>query len=299
MRLKRYFLLFSINVFCLNLCAQSLKDRFAQAFTKEDTTAEISILAEWNITAHDDPDRYVDAFNYYAKRGLAEVLSLSRSKISSDALELKDKKNETVGYLGSAPSFNQRFIDKGFACIDSAISKFPSRLDMRFGKAYVLGRVFDYDNFTKEIIKAIDYGQKIDNKWMWRDGKPLDDPEKFMLGTVQEYIVQLYNAGDGQVDNMRAMAESVLKYYPDNVECLSDASITYMIGKEYLKALTVLSRAEKHAPMDCVVLNNIAFCYAQMDDKPNAVKYYELVEKYGNDEAKKDAAGKINALNKK
>jgi tetratricopeptide (TPR) repeat protein len=299
MRSTKYFLLLIPSLFCLHLSAQSLKDQFAQAFTKDDTTAEIRILAEWNKTVHDDPDRYVDAFNYYAKRGLTEVLSLTSTKNSSNAFELKDKKNKTVGYLGSTPSLNQKFINEGFACIDSAITKFPNRLDMRFGKVYVLGRVFDYDKFTQEIIRAIDYGQTINNKWLWRDGKPLDNPEKFMLGTVQSYFIQLYDAGDEHVANMRRIAESVLKYYPDNVENLSDVSITYMIGKEYNKALVALTRAEKIAPQDLIVLNNIAFCSAQMGDKENAVKYYGLVIKYGDDDAKKNANQKIKALNKK
>ena len=298
MKLKSLVLLSSSFLLCSNAFYQSLKEQFAQAFTKGDTTAEINILTGWSKSAHDDPDRYVDLFNYYVTRGLTEVMSLSKNQGNSDAFILKDKSNKTAGYLGTTTSFNEIYIEKGLACIDSAIGKFPTRLDMRFGKVYVLGRIFDYDKFTREIILAIDYGQTIHNKWLWRGGEPMDDPEKFMLSTIQAYIVQLYNIGNGQMGNMQKLALAVLKYFPDNVECLSDISITYMAGKEYEKAIAALSRAEKIAPQDYIVLNNIAYCYEQQGDKPNAIKYYGLVKKYGDDIAKSDADKKLLELNK-
>jgi tetratricopeptide (TPR) repeat protein len=277
---------------------QTLKEQFTQAFSKGDTTTEKKILAEWSKTAHDDPDRYVYAFNYYATRGMTEVLALTKQQPDSKSFELKDKNNQVAGYLGSTTSFNQKFIDEGFACIDSAIVKFPNRLDMRFGKVYVLGKVGNYDQFAKEIIKDIDYGQTIGNKWLWRDGKALDDPEKFMLSTIQSYIRQLYGVGDNEMGNMQLVAKEVIKFYPDNVESLSDLSITYMQGKEYDQALEYLERAQKIAPEDYIVLNNIAYCYVLKKDKPDAIKYYELVKKYGPDEAKQDADEKIKSLDK-
>jgi len=296
MRSTKYFLFLIATLFCLHSSAQSLKEQFARAFTKDDTITEIKILAAWSQSAHDDPDRYVYAFNYYVKRGLPDILSLTTTKPAGGAYELKDKNNNTAGYLGNATGFNPQFINQGLACIDSAIIKFPNRLDMRFGKVYVLKKISDYDKFTDEIVKAVEYGQTINNQWLWRDGKPLDDPEKSMLSTVQSYFLQLYGAGDENAPNMRRIAEAILKYYPDNVENLSDLSITYIIGKEYDKALPYLLRAEKIAPEDYIILNNIGYCYEQRGSKQNAIKYYELVVKNGTDEAKKDAAQRIKKL---
>jgi len=294
-----FFTLLFFTVFGLEGYSQSNKDKFAQAFSKEDTAAQIKILADWKKATPDDPDYYVYAFNYYVKRGLPEVLSLSTTKPSSDAFELKDKANKTVGYLGSSSSFNEKFIKEGFMCIDSGITKFPMRLDMRFGKVYILGKIFDYDRFTREIILAIDYGQTIHNKWLWRDGKPLNDPENSVLSTIQSYWTQLFKAEDDQTSNMRLISQEVLKYYPDNVENLSNLSVTYIIDKQYDKALPFLLKAEKIAPEDYIVLDNIAYCYKLEKDKANAIKYYELVKKYGPDDAKQDASREIDNLNKK
>jgi tetratricopeptide (TPR) repeat protein len=297
MKFKVLFIIATLGLCSKQGYGQTFKERFAQAFTKADTAAEEKILYEWCKVAHDDPDRYVCAFNYYAKRGMTEVIALTKQQPDSRSLVLKDKNNKVAGYLGSTLSFNQKLINKGLACIDTAITKFPERLDMRFGKVYVLGKIGNYDEFSKEIIRDVDYGQTISNKWYWRDGKVLEDPEKFMMGTVQSYIRQLFEVGNVEIGNMRLIAEDVLKYYPDNVECLSDLSITYIQGKEYDEALGYLMRATKVAPADYIVLNNIAYCYTLKKDKPNAIKYYELVEKYGTDEAKSDAMERIKRLN--
>jgi Flp pilus assembly protein TadD len=110
--------------------------------------------------------------------------------------------------------------------------------------------------------------------------------------------MQLYNAGDSQLNNMKAIAEAVLKYYPDHVENLSNLAITYLIQKDYTNALTPLLKAEKIAPTDYIVLNNIAYCYDTKGDKANAIKYYELTEKYGDERAKQSAKKKLAELKK-
>jgi tetratricopeptide (TPR) repeat protein len=168
---------------------------------------------------------------------------------------------------------------------------------MRFGKVFLLGKIRDYDKFTEEIIKAIEYGETIQNKWLWTDSQPLDDPEKFMLSTVQAYTVQLFNVGESQNDHMRRITRTVLKYHPDNVENLSDLSITYIVDKRYPDALEALLKAEKIAPQDYIVLNNIAYCYAQQGNKADAIKYYEKVKQFGPGEEKQKAEQKIQELN--
>ena len=59
-----FFTLLFFTVFGLEGYSQSNKDKFAQAFSKEDTAAQIKILADWKKATPDDPDYYVYAFNY-------------------------------------------------------------------------------------------------------------------------------------------------------------------------------------------------------------------------------------------
>ena len=63
--------------------------------------------------------------------------------------------------------------------------------------------------------------------------------------------------------------------------------------------MEALLKAEKYAPSDYIVLNNIAEAYKRKGDTSNALTYYEKVIKYGDDEAKADAKKKIEELKKK
>lgn len=283
---------------CLCALAQDYKASFKELIGKDDVQATLNLLGKWQKAAPNDPEMYVAYYNLYAKEGLKEVISLTKDAPAGDAIQVKDSTGKVAGYIGSTPGHNDTYLNKGFKYIDTAIAKFPTRLDLRFGKVYVLGRIKNYDAFTKEIVAAIEYGETIGMKWLWTDNKPLDEPKEFMLSTVQSYVMQLFEAGDQNADNIKNIAQTVLKYHPDHVESLSNLSIGYMIKADYTSALTPLLKAEKINPQDYIVLNNIAFCYMNMHDKPNAIKYYELALKYGNEETKKQATEKLSQLRK-
>jgi tetratricopeptide (TPR) repeat protein len=95
---------------------------------------------------------------------------------------------------------------------------------------------------------------------------------------------------------MKRIAETVLKYYPDHIEGLSNLSIVFMLQKQYDKALESLLKAEKLNPKDYIVLSNIAQAYKKKGDTNNAIKYYELTIKHGDEQAKKYAQGQIDEL---
>ena len=81
------------------------------------------------------------------------------------------------------------------------------------------------------------------------------------------------------------------------MEILSTTSVALMLTKNYDKAIQYLQQAEKLNPEDFIVLNNIAQGYRLKGDKVNAIKYYELTEKYGDERAKQEARQNINKLN--
>ncbi len=268
-------------------------DRYKELAKKQSFTEQEKLLREWEATKQNDPDLYIAYFNYYFNLS-SSVLSLTTEKPKGDSLALtKPGSAEPVGYIGGGSEYNKIYVDKAFKYIDRGIEKFPDRLDMRFGKVYVLGRIQEYSQLTDEIVKAINYSQTINNKWVWIDGKVVENPKKHMLGLVQDYVIQLFNSGDEQGKYIKTIAETVLKYYPDHVENLSNLSIYFIINNDFDKALEPLLKAEKIAPTDPVILGNIAFCYYSKRDKVNAVLYYETFEKLGGEQQKKIAAAKL------
>lgn len=298
-------LIVSIIIFSVvsgSLFGQNFRETFFKVINTNDTVEALRIITEWKSKSPDDPEIYVAYFNFYGKKSMTNILMMGDNPDGKEALVISDADSankEPIAYMYDETIYDHKILDIGFAYIDTAIRKYPNRLDMRFGKIYMLGQIKDFDGFTKEIVNAIDYSAVIKNDWKWTNNEPVKDSQAFFLGNIQSYVVQLYNLGKVQPEFIQQIAEAVLKYYPDNVESLSDLSIAYTMKKDYDNALIPLLKAEKLAPNDFIVIANIADCYNQKGDVKNAIKYYELLEKYGDADAIEFAKEQLKDLKKK
>ena len=303
MNRRTTFLIFGLTLIFNQAIGQTFKQQFNDLFSKGDSLGQQQLLERWRKADSNDPELYVAYFNYFAKKSKKEIITLGQNPKGNDVFQIMDKdssKKEPVAYIYGDTYYDQDILKNGFDYIDKGIEKHPNRLDMRFGKIYMFGQIEDYKNFTKEIIKTIDYSAVNKNKWTWTDSRPLDDPKNFMLSSMQDYQLQLYNTeNDDLLDNMKQIAETVLKYYPGHIESLSNLSIVFMLQKEYDKALEHLLKAERLNPKDYIVLNNIAQAYKLKGDKQKAIKYYELTIKHGDEQAKNYAKEQIEGLKKK
>lgn len=287
-----------IFTFLVNLTySQSYFEKFKK-FTKDnDTIQQLELLKEWETKNENDPELYTSYFNYYFSKSKTELISIDKKSNGKESLQLTDSVGNVAGFIQPTLLLNEKYLNKGIKYIEKGIEKFPKRLDMRFGKIYVLGDVENHSEFTKEIIKTIEYSTVIKNDWNWTNDEKLEDSENFMLGAIQNYISQLYETGnDDLLENMKNISETVLKNYPNHIESLSNVSIVHLLRKEYDKGLEYLLKAEILNPKDPIVLGNIAQAYKLKDDKENAIKYYELLKKYGDDDANEYAKGEISKL---
>ena len=234
--MKRIILLLVI----LQVCASCINTQdnsssrlasFTHAMQKKDTANMRLILEKWEKISPEDPELATSYLNYYYLLSQNSSLYLSTDTISDrDQLLLSDSTGNRVGSLSDKISYSDLYINKGLAIIDKAIIKFPNRLDMRFGKIYVLGQLKRWADFTTEIIKTINRSAINKNKWSWTENKPYVGGEKAFLASLQGYQNDLYNMQDDSLlTNMQDIAQAVLKYYPNDVESLSNISIGYIV----------------------------------------------------------------------
>lgn len=300
---KTVFLLFVFTLFFNSVNCQTFKKQFNDLVSKKDTVKQQQLLEKWKNEEGNDPELFVAYFNYYVNKSKQEMITLGQDPQGKDALQIMDQdktKKEPVAYLYENTSYDSNLLKKGFDWITNGITKHPNRLDMRFGKIYMLGELEDYENFTTEIIQTIDYSNTIKNEWTWTDNKPVENPQDFMLSSIQGYQLQLYSTeNDDLLDNMKRIAETVLKYYPDHIESLSNCAVVFLIQKQYDQALVALLKAEKINPTDLIILNNIAQAYKLKGNSNDAIKYYELIIKHGDQNDKEYAQEQINQLKKK
>jgi tetratricopeptide (TPR) repeat protein len=288
-----------LTTFSTLVFGQTNYEKFKKLFKTNDTTKIKSLLTEWEKTNPNDPELYTSAINFYFSNSKEEIISLDREQKSKQSIQFTDSTGKIAGYINSNWGYNPDKLSKAIKYANTGIEKFPDRLDIRFGKSYLLGQIGDYENFTKEIIRAIEYSQVNKNNWQWTENKRQEDGENFMLETIQSYLKQLYDTEDDNLlPDMIQIGEATLKYYHSNVEILSTTSVALMLTKNYDKAIEYLKQAEKLNPKDFIVLNNIAQGYKLKGDTANAIKYYELTEKYGDEQAKEQARQNIKDLKK-
>jgi tetratricopeptide (TPR) repeat protein len=274
-------------------------EKFKTLFKDNDTTEIKKLLKSWEQTNANDPELYTSAFNFYYSGSKHEVISIQKAEPESQSLQITDSTGEVAGYLTSNMGYNEEILDKAMQYVNKGIEKFPDRLDIRFGKIYVLGAIGEYGKFTEEVIKTIEYSAINKNKWLWTENEKKEDSQNFMLDNIQAYLKQLYDTEDDELlSNMIQIGETTLKYYPKSVEILSTTSVAFMLTKQYDKAISYLEKAEKINPEDVIVLNNIAEAYRRKGDNEHAIKYYLLVEKYGNEEIKEEVRRSIEKLKK-
>jgi tetratricopeptide (TPR) repeat protein len=295
--MKGILLILAIVSFAHFVSGQSYQQKFGKLFEQKDTVKCKRLLKEWEDSNPEDPELYTSAINFYFFTSKQPETILSREPVGKLNLRFEDSTGKTAGYISSNPEYRSDQLALGFKYIDRGIEKFPHRLDMRFGKCYVLKRIGDYDGFTADLINTIRYSVTIKNEWIWSGDKKLEHGERFMLETVQSYLKELYEAeNDSLLPYIRRIGEVAIHYYPNNVEILSTTAVANMLGGNYDSAISYLKRAEIINPKDFIVLNNLAHGYKLKGDKVNAIKYYELTEKYGDDEAKEAARKNIKEL---
>lgn len=276
--------------------SQDNYEKFKVLSVNKDTVGQRNLLEQWARKNHQDPEFYTCYFNYYVQKSLSEVIMLDRNPGKEEALRMIDSTGQTAGYLYSQTTYDPKYLKLGFEIIDKGIEKFPDRLDMRFGKIYMLGEANHYDLFTDEIVKSIEYSNKNRNNWLWTTNTKVKEPKSFLLDNIQNYVNDLYNLGNEQAKNIRRIAEASLRVYPDHVVSLSNLAISYILENNYTKALEPLLRAEKQSPNDLIVLGNIAHVYTNLNDNQHAVKYYEKLLEFGDENAREFAAEQLKKL---
>lgn len=281
------------------LSAQNYFEDFQKYQQSGDTLKQRELLVKWKQENPNDSELYTSLFNYYFQKSKNEVLLLASGTPpkGQEYIELIDSTNQVAGFISSKIDYEKSNLKQAFESIDKGLEMYPNRLDMRFGKIYVLGQIQDWRSFTDEIITTVNYSSKNKNKWTWTLNETKKDGEDFFLGSLQDYQMQLYNTMDDELlENMREIAQAVLKYYPNHIESLSNSSITYLVKKDYEKALIPLKKAEEINEKDFIVLNNIAYCYKEMNHKEKAIEYYKKVIKLGDEHAVEQAKSEIEKL---
>lgn len=237
------------------LPAQSYSDTFYDALNADNLPLQRQILTDWQQASPDDIDLYIARFNYH------------------------------IGLALTTPSATAT--DSAILVIDQAIRLFPDRLDLRFGKIYFLGQVKHWQPFADEIVQSLDHSESIGHRWQFPN---LDGGgRELMIEGIQDYLYTLSDEIDNPdhltpddtalVLHMRRISHRAAQVFTADVTILKQLSYTHMALGDYDNALRHLLRAEKIAPNDPDILDQLVTVYTKLKNKKLAAQYAERLKK--------------------
>lgn len=283
--MKRAFLLAVAALFCITAFSQTRKelyDSLAKSFKDKDTVQREKIIAEWERLYPKDAELYSVYANLYLSKAMKEVVIMSKEKPEGEEFFTgKDSLGNEI-YMYSTVDYDYGMLQKSLSTLEEGIAKFPDRLDFRFGLASVLYDTDNYREMVNVLCKTVERSRENGNNWLWTLDEKTDDGEGVMLDSFQDYFNDLFNEV-GEKEHAETLVNKVLQYYPNSIVFLNDKAIFAYDRGDLDGALKEFLNIHKMAPDDAVVINNIAYLYQSKKDKANALKYYRLLEKTGDE----------------
>ena len=283
--MKRVYLLAVAMLCCvaaLSQTRQELYESLAQSFQDKDSVQTAKIIADWERLYPKDAELYSAYANLYLSQAIKEVVIVSKEKPEDEEYYVgKDSLGNEI-FIYSIADIDEEMVDKAVSKLEEGIAKFPDRLDFRFGLAHILYEMDRHQEMVNSLGKTVERSRENGNKWTWTLDEKVDDGENVLMETLQGYFHDLYNQPDG-MPLAESYVDKVLQHYPQSIEFLNDKAIFAYERGDLDGALNECLKIHAMAPDDPVVINNIAYMYEQKKDKANALKFYRLLEKTGDE----------------
>ncbi|MBR4801562.1 MAG: hypothetical protein IK041_02000 [Bacteroidales bacterium] len=283
--MKRAFLLAVAALFCITAFSQTRKelyDSLSQSFKDGDSVQTAKIIADWERLYPKDAELYSVYANLYYSKAMKEVMIISREKPEDEEYMVGQDSLGNEIYMYSIVDLEDDMVDKAVSKLEEGIAKFPDRLDFRFGLAHILLETERHQEMVDALGKIVERSRENGNKWTWTLDEKWDGGEDGLMSSLQAYFNDLNNVPDG-MERAESYVNKVLQYYPKNIMFLNDKAIFAYERGDMDGALKELLNIHQIAPNDAVVINNIAYIYESKKDKANALKYYKLLEKIGDE----------------
>lgn len=264
--------------------AQTYKERFDEVFFSDAPLSKVKpILMAWKAAQSNDPNYYVAAHNYYFQAAQEQATAIVQDPGNDpSAIAIRDSSGNVAGYAIKTISYNDSVLDISIKNIDKAMELAPKRLDMRFGKAYVLGEAQRYVEQIELIHTIIEEHDENDGEWLWSEGEAFDNSDAFVAQTIQQYLNTLLVVG-GIEEPTKKLVEEMRDRFPNDPNFPNDLGVMAFYAGNLEEALEYFEEAYEDFPEDVTTLNNLAFVNIELENPEQAIAYYEIIQKITDD----------------
>jgi len=252
---------------------------------------EINLLA-WGKSVARDETFYIEHLNFYFLKSKNSIYYTNQAKqeILEDSLGITD-------FMVYMDSLEIVFFKEAIHKVDEGLLFYSNRLDLIFGKLYVIRFHQEWDLLSKEIIKVIELSRQNNNQWLWEDNKPISEEE--FLCTIEEHINFLATHQDDSLQfTVIEIAKSFLDYYPERYKAKFDLAIAYLLTGNLERGIELLHELEETFPNNLDIIYNLARAYQDSNENQKAIEYFIQMKGLDDESAKKYAKKQIRILKK-
>ena len=234
------------------------------------------LLNDWREKRPNDPDAWITGANYYFNQ---RQVMISRKKSQKGDFSLTDKTGKQAGSISfeSDEAATKRAAD----LLQQATTKFPDRLDIWCGLAFVYQESGDFDSEFSTLQRMVSYARDHLAQLRWLNGENLPEPaDHFIPGKLHSYGMY-YEKKENPEDDKRFLkiATFAAEQFPGHPYAFNDVALYYSIAGDNAKTREWLEKANRINPKDTLVLMNLGQICSKLGDNRDARKWYQEVLK--------------------
>jgi len=258
------------------ITAEDYETRFKELRAQKAGGAKIdAVLDEWRSKNPNDPEAWITSANYYFNESIGPNMSAKTPQKGDFAL--KDKKTgKTAGSISFKPNV-AKTSRSASDLLQEATTKFPDRLDIWCGLAFIYQETGEFDNELSILKKMVAYTKAHPTGLKWLNGEPIDDPEgNYVPEKLHEYGLY-YEKKENAEDDKRwfQLASLATQEYPKHPEGFNDSAGYYADLADWKKARELFEKAHQLDPKSAGPLINLGNVCVEAKDSASARKYFE------------------------
>jgi hypothetical protein len=275
----------------------AFKQNFDRLTTAGEWDAIPSLLERWESSSPDEAELFIAQFNYYFHACRQEIVTMVDTQPWTEHLVVTDTlTGDTTAYMFSQLVYNDSIFELAMSAINRGLKLYPRRLDMHFGKIYILRERGVIQAHVEAIKRVINEHAKYHDRWLWANAKPLEDVDETFTGAIQDYCYALFNLPQAELDGVEQISTLMSQLYPSDVRFYSNLGACRLMRQDFSTALPFFLKAHELVDDDPVVLSNIAYTYRMLGDTETSIAWYQRLAAVGSDEEAVFARQQIAAL---
>ena len=278
------------------------RQRFSELDDKKDNAGAEKLLGEWLAKRSDDPAAYVAGANHYFNRSRDVPLVVSTAPARQGGVTFKsDATGKNAGSINPGRP-DQALAARAVDLLRQATKRFPARLDIWFGLAYLQQEGEDWDGELATLRAAVAEALARPTALRWEEGAPLPaPPETFVPQTLHEYAAFHVEQRKGADAQARAIAIATLgtQSYPQHPYAFNLLAVIRHAQGDLRGALDYSEKAYALAPDDMLVLFNLGKTAAELGDLPRAREAFKTAAKSKDPRIARNARAELKKLRAK